>query len=935
MGPVRYAKQHDGSYATAGSRPDLMRELMAQKENEYFGTIWDLWRQLDPDLRAELRPEVIEYFHKSTKSANAERILALFSQIDKASWTPQVLTAAVAAELRQGDIKRALDIYHTALDERELVAGLGHLLAYAFRHSAWDLIRQLWVPYRALFSKKGTQAGDLSPLLAVPGLGTQVLEFMENIKTREGLPRIVANPRTKRARKNQSNQPQADASSTEGLVRLLREASKRALLQPCKPDEALPLLQVVSHSEWYSIYLNKAVERGQEEQMPEIYRAFRKLGQHINWRILHGMFDIFYPHDVVGLEQVYEDFHRSYGKLDQWGFRKYLKFYASRGDVRSTRRLWAEYVIKGHHKGIMKVPETFNHVLNAYSNRGIPEDTRTMFDDLTRKYNVAPDVVSWNILLKTYVRADRYDEALKVFDDLCEAVAPDSVSFGTIMAMTGGKGDLDKTRSLFDQAQGLRLEADTAVVYGLVEAYCQNDRFHEAKIACITATKKGVQGDNAYFWNCLIKYQSHRRNLGGVYRTMDLMAEHGVKWNAMTYDLTMQSLLYTKQTDHAYRLLQSTLEDKTFPVTEQHFATVMSSALRTGQPRKVEAIRDAMEEKGFTMSMETSIATVDALLMRQSAPRKGQEGDVQQRALSPEKARELGKSLVDYFGRVLQNQATDPIMDSGADRWMMRQPGDKGLMGSYTRVVQRAMVVLAQSGDFSSVRQILELYSNAALGGTKQAQSTPLALVDTMMLADFLSNKYDKVKEAWGVAWEKALAQGRPKAYHSTGIMPGHRYDLCGPVHSMQRVLTGEKDHQGLVELVEKVTGTGFKLDSRNWNYICRALVEMSQWEKACDYCEAMLMAGWRGWAPHRRGHSKPKALPIEVRRRGNAPRWLRPDGITLNMLRDQYLVMKDEAPWSSTIEAQLHRVQEKCPRLWRAFVSKEEARKSVRSELQ
>ncbi|KAG7150802.1 hypothetical protein HYQ46_000238 [Verticillium longisporum] len=189
----------------------------------------------------------------------------------------------------------------------------------------------------------------------------------------------------------------------------------------------------------------------------------------------------------------------------------------------------------------------------------------------------------------------------------------------------------------------------------------------------------------------------------------------------------------------------------------------MSSALRTGQPRKVEAIRAAMEKKGYPMSMETSIATVDALLKQQSTAHRGEEGDVKRVALTPEKAHELGKSLVDYFQRVLQSQYKDPIIDSGSDRWMMRQPGDKNLIGSYARIVQRAMVVLAQSGDFASVHEILDLYSKAMLGGSNHTASTPLPLVDTMMLANFLDNKHDRVKEAWEVAWQKALAQGRPK----------------------------------------------------------------------------------------------------------------------------------------------------------------------------
>ncbi|CRK15686.1 hypothetical protein BN1723_017435, partial [Verticillium longisporum] len=48
------------------------------------------------------------------------------------------------------------------------------------------------------------------------------------------------------------------------------------------------------------------------------------------------------------------------------------------------------------------------------------------------------------------------------------------------MAMTGGKGDLARTESFFEQAQELKVDVDAAIVYGLVEAYCQNDRFHEA-----------------------------------------------------------------------------------------------------------------------------------------------------------------------------------------------------------------------------------------------------------------------------------------------------------------------------------------------------------------------------------------------------------------------------------------------------------------------
>ncbi|ROT38659.1 coxI translation protein CYA5 [Sodiomyces alkalinus F11] len=918
-----------GTSLSPSSRLDLMRRLMARSDTEFFGQIWGHWCLLEPPQQKEIRSRVITYLHKSINPENSKRVVQLFSQLGIDSWDRDTVTAAVAAELRLGNVDAALDVYHTGLHWRRLVGGFTHLVTHGLQTSAWDMVCRVWDAYGNLRAVEAVEFGNLDDVAAaIHDLGARVLQFQDYLVARQSEDQSIQTD----AGPEQANDPTEESVSAAhtldlsdigptSISRLLKGLAKCALHQPCQPNEALPILKILRKADFYYMYINRAFEERRTACVPDIYRVYRTLSRFKpNWKMLHDMFELFYPHDVLGLEQIYEDYHKAFGGLDQWGCQKYLKFYASRGDVRSVRRMWTTYVKKYKDKGVIQDPGTWNHVLNAYKNRGIVEDTQQAFDEMVASNKATPDVVSWNILLSAYTKADRYDDAIAVFEDLCQAVKPDSVSFGTIMAMSGSLGDLDYTLELYQRARSLKVQAHSAVFASLVNAYCLNNKIEEAQNVCINASTREISGDQVDLWNCLLKYQGHRRDLKGIYRILDLMKEHDVEWNAATYDLLMRSLVLSKEAHYAYRLLQTAVEDKTFPVRERHFAMVMSSALRSRDMSLVRSVVALMSRTGYAMSMKTSIAAVDAELRRRFKPWEQGSGEI-----DADQARELGRTLVDYYERMLRaGQRDDALFGSERKSTMLSDLGDVEHLRSHASTVQEAMEVLIQFRDFVSVEELLQLYSKAVTGRPLQRETLPLPMLESMMLADLLDGKHDKVKETWAYAWDSALRLGRPASYqkkNKPGVLPRYQYALSGSINTMQRVLHTEGDHRGLVALIEKITRAGFKLHSGHWNNICRALAGMGQWLAACTFCENILMPNWMGWAARRVVSQRARnSLPLERRRMGNAPRFLRPNAETLVLLADQYLVLKKQGPWSDEARRVLAEFTKKCPKLEDAF---------------
>ncbi|KAL0933102.1 translation regulator [Colletotrichum truncatum] len=880
-GGVSGTQTHSGpSFAGAGSRPELMKDLMATKDTEYFGSIWQLYSQLEPQLKPQFRPEVIAYLYRSANLLDARRVILLSSELQDDQWSSSVLTSVVNAHLRLGNESEALSLYLSGLSERTIVGGLDDLLHFGFKNENWEIINRVWASYHAVFKVHGIKSGELERLAALPRLGELTIQF------------------AKEARSKDDNQSRV-------LNVLLKKAARRALQQPCKPEEALPLLKIVDQVKWYNIYLSEAIDRGQRECLPEIYRIYRAFpGVKPYWGILHGMFEIFYPHDVAGLEQVYEDYHVSYQKLDQWGFKKFLKFYASRGDTKSLERLWDDYVQAYKHRKVLQEPETFNQILNAYATKGDAQGARRVFDQMTSRFGVNPSLYSWNILLKSHVRSKSYDSAMSLFDELCSAVAPDSFSFATIMSLTASNGDLDKTLELLQRAGKKRVKIDVPIMHAVVQAYCENRLYSEALATCVNAKKQGIPGVHANLWNTLLRYHSERRAFGAVCRVVTIMGKYKIDWTSNTHDVLLQALVRCRQTHHAYDLLRKARRYKTFALAPEHFSTVMDGGLRTRELGLVDATDRMRERTGTPRTINATILLVDAMVRRQLYGRRAMRQD--------DAGREL---LASYLQEMIDAIQASETKDSNGSAYHRGSVRSADSLHRLRLTLPRAISLFARYRDFEMVKELYRLQTGLGLqAAVPLTKGMPFEMLCILLKENVQEKKYDAAKSNWELIWQNALRIAFPEKYKGQQALPRHSFILSGPIKTMRTMYMDQKDPEGFKTIVNEALAAGFKFDRRAMNSICHALADMGFWMEAAELCEKYLMPNFTGWQMTRRKRHLRKNLPLEKRRIGSAPQWLRPTSYTLVALAKEYMEMKSASPWSSAAAEKARTAKERFP---------------------
>ncbi|KXH30713.1 pentatricopeptide repeat domain-containing protein [Colletotrichum salicis] len=869
---------HSGpSYAGAGSRPELMRELMADKDTEYFGSIWQLYVQLEPDLQPEFRPEIIEYLYRSANIIDARRVVLLFSQIDDSQWTTLALTSVVTAYLRLGRESEALRLYHTALDEKAFVCGLDELLGHFFAQGDWENVSRVWASYHTVYLAEGINCGKLKQLGATPNLGALTMSFAEEVEAQE--PEV--------ARK---------------LRILLNKAVRRAIQQPCKPDEALPLLKLIDKDQkkWFTIYLEEALARGQQEGLAEVYRVYRSFpNTRPYWRVLHGMFDIFYPEDVVGLEQVYEDYHTSYGGLDRWGYRKFLKYYASRGDIKSLERLWDNYVYAYQHRHVLREPETFNYIINAYANLKDYKSARRFFDEMRDKHGVTPGTDSWNQLLKS-TTAD-YDLAKSVFEELCASVSPDKYSFATIMSVSAGEGDNVKTLQLLEQARSLGIEPDVIMLEKVIRAHSWYNRTRAMLQVCIDAHANNVPGDHDILWNALLRSQAHRRNLPAVARELESMAKHGVKWTSETHTQLLRALVRCGQTQTAYKLLRSAAREKSFKVVPAHIETIVQGAL---DGRHLALAGKLMKQlrQYKTMSVKGRIAQARIMIKQQLFA-------YSQNSKNVDGVEELMTYIRDLANQIFISAESERTVSS------IRRADS---LHRLRILLDMAIQLFGAYRDYDSVRELQQLHRSVTAATTNSTDNeTPVQWLYYMMKEDVFNKRYEEAMAKWDQLQEKVLAIARPR---SRAVMPRHRYRLSKPFETFIQICVELQSWTRLKRGFETLFDSGFLLERRAMNLVVQGLARTGAWLEACKMCEGYLMPRWTGWQQSRVRAQVTNNLPLETRRVHRSAQMLRPTSYTVILLSKEYHELRRAAMWSGGAARKLNIFHELCPRLVDAF---------------
>lgn len=893
-----------------------IRRILKSNDLDGVDSLWHHYKSLDEPSQNAYFHRVLAFLSRTGRVSDSWKISELFHKLVISRWDHATFLAGVSAEIDLQNLSQALSIFSqglrsAALDNMTLVEALDLLLASAFRSPTTDFLEKIWKLYPEMASRWDFNeiTADLKHSAMVSGIAEKALVFPDYIAGR------LSDPR--------SNETDHEALQT------LQKILVRKALVSCEYSQVAPLLLLTRDALAFEEYLKLGEKKGKRKVSTQVYSIYRELpGSSPSHAALHSVFNAYTRTSIsiakmiAGVQLLWDDWHKFHTVPSRRAYQRHLGFHAAQGNKERVYALWAEYVERFCDDPTVNIfdaeegSDTFAHLLQVNATNAEPEEAQRIFNDMINKFKLEPSIYDWNILLNAYVKADDYDGATKTFDSLSDALGPDIYSYGTMMQMSGSRGDLGFTVELYRRARSSGIFANDAMLSSLVDAYCQNDLFTAAEDVCTRATIKGMP--TTRMWNKLLYYNALRRDLASIINILKVMTDKNVPNNQFTYQQLLLGLALCRQSQHALHLLVVALKENVFQVTPTHFQIVMGALLRTGEPVLVRRLCLLMNENKIPITEEVVFRLSQAL---------GKWNDLLPRQRG-QRSREqlLGDALRTFF-QIYGHRAR---VGAGSNTPSTSKPvRPRELLRSGREVYQfgTMMHIFAQLNDSVRVNELVDLYRHVFQGTSNDEGILPLSMLNAVILSGLQDQRHDRVRSTWRLIFENAKKVARSADFNedlpdTNKISPKYRYALSGGLRAMQEMLFREGNASDLQQLVKEAREAGFEIDSKNWNYHVQVLVQLKQYKAAFTVCEKVLMPNWTGWFTVRVKEAMRNALPLDVRRKGSSPRYLRPTATTLYRLAQAYLELDRLGPWSGDAAATLREIESDCMQVTRAIKS-------------
>lgn len=614
-----------------------------------------------------------------------------------------------------------------------------------------------------------------------------------------------------------------------------------------------------------------------------------------------------------------------------------IRAYASAGLVDKVHEFFE--ILQTEHPSALNL-RTIVSLPYAYARRIDVPGAIEQFKRITDEFHMVPDTACWNALLLAFTRADDLDGALECFNNCLESgIRPDLYTFGPMLDLCASRGDVEAFEALFSRAKqlGVPVEIDRHARSGYVEVFLNAGDPHGAEQIAqgiLHSWKAGTLGkvEVTHVWNLLIGHYAVGGQLAESRRLYHEMGANGIPLDSWTYGALMRSLVESKNTNAAFKILRVTMPKNNVRVHAFHYALVISGYLRENKPQRANAAYNRMKHQHIQRTpslrrMELLHTGMQDLLKLKAEKSKDP------RAQLVRVEEELRKSLMSDYGHEIAND--EPSLNRYVD-----SPELNNVPQSYFSML---ILLYTARGAFDIAKQLFEKASKAS---TKdQDYSAPIALLSAIMETHFKAGDWDEVEQCWELARSEA---GRlVKTFHqvmhpsppspefdsvtdatvkerfeTSHIAMNRRQILFRASRFYIRALIAQRKPELLQRAqrtVSSLLSNGFVVDSLTWNELIQALAKRHRVVDAFSACEMYLMPQFPGWAelsPFYIRHFHPSYSWMELRHHDLKRGTILPRYKTLVILAAEFArVRREEANgngFSTDLNAWVREVLEK-----------------------
>ncbi|GAA0164359.1 hypothetical protein LIER_43681 [Lithospermum erythrorhizon] len=210
-----------------------------------------------------------------------------------------------------------------------------------------------------------------------------------------------------------------------------------------------------------------------------------------------------------------------------------------------------------------------------------------LFDEALKIYTEMDDLgtprssISFNALLSAHVRGKRFEDALKVFDEMPQrhGFKPDKVSYGILVKAYCGMGKVDLAMERLREMEENGVEITSVTYTTVLHSFFQKGMVDEAEKVWNDMVSKGCADVGAY--NVRIM-NAHGGNVEDVKELIEEMSNNGLVPDAITYNYLMTSYCKRNSMDEAIKVFDD-LESNGCQPNAATFRTLVFHLCKNGR----------------------------------------------------------------------------------------------------------------------------------------------------------------------------------------------------------------------------------------------------------------------------------------------------------------------------------------------------------------
>lgn len=861
-----------------------LARFLEQGEKD-FDKAWVLY--IAAGQPARLRPAFSIYLSQSLQKIHLERAWQIFQQIPSQQRSTRLFVKITMGQIHHRS-KRPFRL--KSICEDAVSRGLGDIpCAMSLAHHAGrhDWVNALEIWNLASLSTAAPELTRPSPEQLIyrirrnhlPRVVLSLGHFMSDHPNHAGAHDLA---RTLLARISQSYHLLA----THPMDILIRAFQKFHELGILEVSHYITIIETLQSSTTRPIFLRTVFYyRLMRQNLPEAKPPAKLLNGQISGL---GSFGI-----THGVQFFLSELTHFWGKPSIEAYKQALINCSRSGDVVQVQHVF-DALVADH--GNPRSRRLLTPLLNVHARAGNLAETHAQFERISEEFHLKPNTVCWNILLKAHATTKDDAGALSLFSQMIQdGISPDSYTFGTLMGIAAGRGDIESIRWLLKEAQRCQVKITMPMLDTIAQVYCQDRRPDLAEKLAEATQSMNIQGSPIRMWNMILVYYAFRMDRDRWMSARRYMRRNGIRGDSMTIAARLLMLALRNRAHRARRLLRAFHKLRVIQSTELHHSIVLLGFIRVRNRRMIRIVLNEMLRRfGQDMSatnLSKYMSRIDHDLKILETGDPSDRGDANQRLEDTEQSLIQSLSFSNTslprsfpFLKTAEETPDVPLTTSQYE-YLVSHYGRRGTIKQATEMFHKYLASKNNAGPSEN-----------------ELDSVPFKILSIMMRAHLSADEFDKVEELWRMALSNAIKLGQPlridqflaprsldfssgapstsspetpqeteidragslndsdpEFHRQPQILPSKRFILSELFSTYLRSLAYRNGNGKIPRAVNELESAGFEVSGTNW---CTYVQMMAASDHIADVIEAFqvfehkFMPQFPGWSPLLRGYA-------------------------------------------------------------------------------